>query len=117
MPEFRIIRSSLIGDNAVTSSIRIAQVFPDLGGKKARASWKVYRGMLKYVINYTLYLEHYMHILHINDDAKKCRYLSVTNNFKFSHNSFKGESAVVPIHISDSLLRRCLSAVSVRSLQ
>ena len=47
-----------IGDNAVTSSIRIAQVFPDLVGKKTRAFWKVYRGMLRYVINYALYLAH-----------------------------------------------------------
>ena len=31
-----------IGDNAVTSSIRIAQVFPDLVGKKTRTLWKVY---------------------------------------------------------------------------
>ena len=53
---------SLIGDNAVTSSIRIAQVFSDLVGKKTRALWKVYGGMLKYVINYALYLAHYMHI-------------------------------------------------------
>ena len=40
-----------IGDNAVTSSIRIAQVFPELVGKKTRAIWKVYRGMLKYIFN------------------------------------------------------------------
>ena len=53
---------SCIGDNAVTSSIRIAQVFPDLVGKKTRALWKVYGGMLKCVINYALYLAHYMHI-------------------------------------------------------
>ena len=51
---------SSIGDNAVTSSIRTAQVFPDLVGKKTRALWKVYGGMLKYVINYALYLVHYM---------------------------------------------------------
>ena len=31
--------------------------------------------------------------------------------------SLKGESAVGPTHISDSLLRRCLSAVSVRSFR
>ena len=37
-----------IGDNAVTSSIRIAQVFPELIGKKTQAMWKVYGGMLKY---------------------------------------------------------------------
>ena len=46
----------------MTSSIRIAQVFPGLVGKKTRALWKVYGGMLKYVINYALYLVHYMHI-------------------------------------------------------
>ena len=36
-----------IGDNAMTSSIRIAQVFPELVGKKTRAIWKIYGGMLK----------------------------------------------------------------------
>ena len=46
----------------MTSSIRIEQVFPDLVGKKTRALWKVYGGMLKYVINYALYLAHYMRI-------------------------------------------------------
>ena len=51
----------VIGDNTVTSSTRIAQVFPDLVGKKTRALWKVYRGMLKYIINYALYLAHCMH--------------------------------------------------------
>ena len=54
--------TSVIGDNGVTSSIKIEQVFPDLVGKKTRALWKVYGGMLKYVINYALYLAHYMHI-------------------------------------------------------
>ena len=34
-----------------------------------------YRGMLKYMINYALYLVHYDAHFHINDDAKKCRYL------------------------------------------
>ena len=29
----------------------------------------------------------------------------------------KGESAIGPTHISDTLLRRCLSAVSIRSFQ
>ena len=46
----------------MTSSIRIAQVFPHLVCKKTRALWKVYKGMLKYVINYALYLAHFMHI-------------------------------------------------------
>ena len=73
----------------MTSSIRIAQVFPDLVGRKTRALWKVYGGMLKYIINYALYLAHYDAYFHINDDAKNCRHLSVTNNFIFCHNSFK----------------------------
>ena len=51
-----------IGDNAVTSSIRIAQVFSDLVGKKTRALWEVYGEKSKYMINYALYLAHYRHI-------------------------------------------------------
>ena len=47
-----------IGDNAMTSSIRIAQVFPELVGKKA----------------------HYDAYFHINDDAKECRYFSFKKN-------------------------------------
>ena len=73
----------------MTSSIRIAQVFSDLVGKKTRALWKVYGEMLKYILNHALYLAHYRAYFHINDDTKKCRYLSVTNNFIFPHNSFK----------------------------
>ena len=46
----------------MTSSLRIAQVFSDLVGKKTRALWKVYGEMLKYIINYALYLAHYRHI-------------------------------------------------------
>ena len=65
----------------MTSSIRIAQVFPELAGKKTRAKWKVYGGKLKYIINSGLYLAHYDEYFLINDDAKKCKYLSVTNNF------------------------------------
>ena len=38
--------------------------------------------MIKDIVNYALYLAHYD--AHINDDAKKCRYLSVTNKFIFS---------------------------------
>ena len=38
----------------MTLSIRIVQVFPELVGKKTRAVWKVYGGMLKYIINYAL---------------------------------------------------------------
>ena len=78
-----------IGDNAVTSSIRTAQVFPKLVGKRTHAALKVCRGMLKYMINYVLHLAQYDAYFHINDDAKKCRYLfSVTNNFIFFYNSF-----------------------------
>ena len=67
---------TLIGDNAVTSSIRIAQVFPKLVGRKTHATLKVYRGMLKFMINYALYLAPYDAYFHINDDAKNCRYLN-----------------------------------------
>ena len=35
--------------------------------------------MIQYIINDTLYLAHYDVYFHINDDAKKYRYLSVTN--------------------------------------
>ena len=78
-----------IGDNAVTSSIRIAQVFPELVGKKTHATLKVYVEIIKYIINYNLYLADYDAYFHINGDAKKCRYLSVTNKFIFFQNSFK----------------------------
>ena len=40
--------------------------------------------MIKYIINYTLYVVHYDAYFQINDDAKKCRYLSVTNKLIFS---------------------------------
>ena len=73
----------------MTSSIRIAQVFSEMVGKKTCAIWKVYGGMLKYIINYVLCLAHYDAYFQINGDAKKCRYLSVTNNFIFSYISFK----------------------------
>ena len=43
----------------MTSSIRIAQVFPKLAGKKTPGALKFYREMLKYMINYVLYLAHY----------------------------------------------------------
>ena len=65
-----IIFTVYLGDNAVTSSIRIAQVFPELVGKKTRAVWKVYGGMLRYIINYALCLAHYNAYFHITDDAK-----------------------------------------------
>ena len=41
--------------------------------------------MLKYIINYAFYLARYEAYFHINGAAKKCKYLSVTNNFIFSH--------------------------------
>ena len=69
----------------MTSSIRIAQVFPELVGKKTHAI-----GDVKiYIINYAFYLAGCDAYFHINDDARKCRYLSDTNNFIFSHNLFK----------------------------
>ena len=43
----------------MTSSIKIIQVFPKLVGKKTRGTLNVYRGMLKHMINYALYLSHY----------------------------------------------------------
>ena len=73
----------------MTSSKRIAQVFSELVRKKTHAIWKLYGGMLKYTINYAFYLARYDAYFHINDDATKCRYRSVTNNFIFSHNLFK----------------------------
>ena len=74
-----------IGDSAVTSSIRIAQAFPRVGWQKDSRYMEGLRGKIKYIINYALYLSHYDAYSHINDGAKKCRYLSIT----FSHNSFK----------------------------
>ena len=55
----------------MTSSIRIAQVFPELVGKMTRAIWKVYGGMLKYMINYAFYLAHYDAYFHMNNGAKR----------------------------------------------
>ena len=40
-----------------------------LVGKKTRAILKVYVRMIKYIINYILYLAHYDVYFHINDDA------------------------------------------------
>ena len=68
--------------------IRIAKVFPELVGKKTRATLKVYRERLKYMINYVLYLTHYDAYFHINDDAKKCRYLVSQIFFILFYNSF-----------------------------
>ena len=105
-----------IGDNAVTSLIRIAQVFSKLVGKKTRAIWKVYGGMLKYIINCALYLPHYDAYFQISDDAKKCRYLSVTNNFIFSYISFKLFSHEVlseECFAMDTLIKSFVSLISV----
>ena len=43
----------------MTSSKMIAQIFPELVGKKTHAIWKVYGGMLKYITYYALYLAYY----------------------------------------------------------
>ena len=72
----------------MTSSIRTEQVYSELVGKTTRAIWKVYGGMLKYIINSDLYLAHYDAYFHINDGAEKFRYLSVTNNYIFSQDHF-----------------------------
>ena len=93
----------------MTSSIRISQVFPELVGKKTRAVWTVYGGMLKYKINYALKLAHYDAYFHINDDAMKCRYLNVKNNFIFSLYSFKLLSHEV-------LLEECFAIVTLIQL-
>ena len=81
----------------MASSIRIAQVFPELVGKKTRATLKIYVEMMKYIINYTLYLALYDAYFHINDDAKKCRYLSVTNESLYSF----------IIHLNCSHMKHC----------
>ena len=44
--------------------------------------------MLKYEINYALYLAHYDAYFHINGAASSVD-ICVTNNFIFSHNLFK----------------------------
>ena len=41
------------------ASMRIAQVFPKLIGKKTHATLKVYGRMIKYIINHALYLALY----------------------------------------------------------
>ena len=58
----------------MTSSIRIAQVFPEFVCKKTRAVWKVYGlggggRMLKYIINFALCSAHYNAYFHIYYDA------------------------------------------------
>ena len=103
----------------MTSSIRIAQVFSEMVGKKTRAIWKVYGGMLKYKINYALYLAHYDAYFQINDDAMKRRYLSVTNNFIFSYISFKLLSHEVPLeerYAMDTLIKLFVCLISVKIL-
>ena len=59
----------------MASSIRTAHVFPKLVGKKTHATLKIYRGMLKYMINYALYLAHYDAYFHTYDDATQFRYI------------------------------------------
>ena len=106
----------IIGDNAVTSSIRIAQVFSEYSIKtKTRAIWKVYGGMLRYIMN----LAHYDAYFQINDDAKKCRFLSVTNNFIFSYISFKllsDEVLLEECFAMDTLIKLFVSLISVNFL-
>ena len=81
----------------MTSSIRVGQVFPEMVGQKKKEKktkkltlyGRFTGGMSKYIINYNLYLAQCDAYFQINDDAKKCSYLSVTNDFISSHNSFK----------------------------
>ena len=61
----------LIRDIAMTSSIKIAWLFPELVGTKADAICKVYGGLLRFIINYAFNLAHCCAYFHINDDAKK----------------------------------------------
>ena len=108
-----------IGDNALTSSIRIAQIFSELVSKKTRAIMKVYGGMLKYIINYALYLAHYDTYFQINDDAKKCRYLSVTNFIYFCHISLKlllHEVLFEECFTMDTFIKLFVSLISVNFL-
>ena len=75
--------------------------------------------MLKYIINYALYLAHYDSYFQTNDDAKKCRYLSVANNFIFSHISFKLLSHEVLLEecfAMDTLTKLFVSLISVNFL-
>ena len=60
-----------------------------LVSKKTQALWKIYGGMVKYIIYYALYFVQYDAYFLKNDDARKCKYLIVTHNFRLSHNSFK----------------------------
>ena len=59
---------------------------PRVGWRKDSRYMKIYGEMLEYIINYALHLAHYDAYFHVNDDAKRCRYLGVTNNFIFSGN-------------------------------
>ena len=68
-------------------------------------------GMLKYIMNYGLYLAHYDAYFHINDDAKWCRYLIVTNIFysliihlNCSHIKYCKKSALPLIHSNKNYL-------------
>ena len=54
-------------------------------------------------------------LYHIRDQPEK-QFIICSDSLSVLR-SLKGESAVGPTHISDSLLRRCLSAVSVRSFR
>ena len=65
---------------------------------------KIYGEMLEYLINYALHLAHYDAYFHINDDAKRGRYLGVTNNFIFSRNSFIKNCSYMKNHKKYALL-------------
>ena len=89
----------------MTSSIRIAQVFPDLVGKKTCALWKVYGGMLKYVIYYALYVAYYMHIfilmmtlISVDILVSQIILHSLTIHLNCSHMKYCKKSALLWIH-------------------
>ena len=58
----------------------------------SRGGWQKdlrYMEGLRGNVNYGLYLAHYNAYSHIKDDVKKSRFLSVTNKFLLSRNSFR----------------------------
>ena len=74
-----------IGENAGSDVIdKYCIGISRVGWQKTHATLKIYVEKVKYIINYTLYLAHYDAYFHINDDAKKCRYLSITNKDLYS---------------------------------
>ena len=79
----------------------------------------LWRNVKKYIISYALYLAHYDAYFQINDDARKCRYLSVTNNFIFFYVSYKLLSHEVLLEecfAMDTLIKLFVSLIGVNFL-